>query len=424
MPNLEVQIEAVETILPNLVRVGGNTLYDMVENVDFVAVGEKSYRVPSQITNGWTAGAHDPDGGASITGSGATFNEMVGTFVNFMMAAQLTHKNIFINDGNAKKSLVDIFKLTMAAMAPEWAKFMEVQLHGDGSPFAVTATAHAVTGGFSVYTGDTIRGVRLLSRGCPVTVYDTTGVTVKATTYATKVEYTSNAVTLAVTVAGAAATDRIAYGHFSAANPLGVYGLEYWNSNASTGTTLGINRANEYEIRATGINVAGALTQDASLLLLDQVAVRSGDDGIDPTQWMGIVPPSQRSVIYASVVSMQRVDVTNGQNDRSLDRLPKGVHGKEFEWAGGIRHRWSAGQKSDRIDYIQWTKNMKRIEAKKLGFFEVDGRKVFAPYSTVNGLPLAANWFAVTASMNYINLIPREGGFLSGLTIPATYQTF
>lgn len=421
--NIEVQIEKVVPVLPKLMRTAGTTLFDKIKGVPVEKVGEKNFRIPAHTTNGWTGGNYDPNGGPNIRGSAPSFNEMTGTFIDLSMAAELTRKNMFVNDGNKDKSLVDVFKISMAAMPEEWANFMESMLYSNGTPYCVTGTAHSVVGGVSVYTGDANSGVRRLRRGCPVTVFDTTGATIKATTYATKVEYETKQVTLAVSVAGAAASDIIAYGHWTAGSPTGIYGLKYWNDNASSGTTLGINRANEYEIRASGINVAGALTQDAALLLIDRMNVRMGMDSIAGMNWMGIIAPAQRARIIAGITtSIQRIDVTSGTNG-TVDLLPKVANQGEFTWAGGIRHKYAINQDSDRVDYFTFEK-LRKAEADEFGFIEMDGRKIFPVYSTSNGIPTNAIWYGVKHSLQIFSVEPRTGGYLYGLTKPTGYDAF
>jgi hypothetical protein len=78
---------------------------------------------------------------------------------------------------------------------------------------------------------------------------------------------------------------------------LGLFGLPYHHSNASTGTWLGFNRATTPEIRANRVNAAGGLALPFARLAINKIGDRIGmDTQIQVEAWMH---PAQKQAYEA-----------------------------------------------------------------------------------------------------------------------------
>ena len=421
MGYLDIQIEKVSGDIPELFRIGSTGLWSKFKTVKAERVGERGIRMPRLTSIGAQYGAYSSQGGDSIRGRSPGTEYMTSTFVERMLAAELDKRDMEILKGPDEVAKMNVFQRIMSALPDEWGQAMEAELFSNGTPFVFTATAFATVSGVTVYTGDTKVGSRFLRPGVGVTVYDTTGATVKATTYVKTVDVLAKKVELAVTVAGAAATDIIAYGIFTGASPVGLAGIKVWNDNASSGTLYGIDRAVQPEIRATNVAVGGALDQAHVLLGKHKQMARFGKDSM-PKGQVGVIPLSVHATILTSMTSIQKSEIFSGPGT-NVDRLPHLVAGDDFTWAGGQIFTLNEHQSSDRIDFID-PADFFWCEVMPLDFFKNEaGMRVHTIVGS-NGVPISRSWLAMTQSMQLMNPNPRMGLYLTGITIATDYQGF
>jgi hypothetical protein len=346
---------------------------------------------------------------------------MTSTFVERMIAAELDKRDMEILKGPDEVAKMNVFQRIMTALPDEWGQAMEAELFSNGTPFVFTATAHASVGGVSVYTGNTLVGARFLRPGVGVTVYDTTGNTIKATTYVKSVDVLAKKVELGALVGTPANTDIIAYGIYTVAAPTGLSGLKVWNDNASTGTLFGIDRAVQPEIRATRVAAGGALDQAHVLLGKHKQMARFGKQHM-PQGQVGIIPLSVHATIITSMNAIQKSEIFNGPGT-NVDRLPHLVAGEDFTWAGGQRFTVNEHQSSDRIDFID-PADFFWCEVLPLDFFKNDAGMRVHQIIGSNGVPISRSWLAMTQSMQLMTNNPRMGLYIDGITVAADYQAF
>ena len=421
MGYLDIQLEKVSGDIPELFRIGSTGLWAKFKTVKAERVGERGIRMPRLTSIGAQYGSYSSQGGDSIRGRSPGTEYMTSTFVERMMAMELDKRDMEILKGSDEVAKMNLFQRMMSALPDEWGQAMEAELFSNGTPFCFTATNQATVSGVTVYTGDTKIGSRFMRPGIGVTVYDSTGVTIKGTAYVKTVDVLAKKVELSATIAGAANTDVIAYGIYTVANPPGIAGIRVWNDSASTGTLYGIDRAVQPEIRATRVNAAGALDQAQELLLKHKMMARFGKDNM-PMGQVAIVPLAVHATIVTSMTSIQKSEIFSGPGS-NVDRLPLLTSAEDFTWAGGQVHTVNEHQLSDRIDFVN-PADFFWCEVMPLDFFKNESGKRVHLVTGTNGVPISRSWVAMTQSMQLMNPNPRMGGYIDGLTIATDYQGF
>ena len=387
---------------------------DLVKRGEVEEIGERDFRIPYELTTGGRIGKYDPQMGDMGRGSSGTGGYMVGSYLPLKLAFEMDFLKIKANkDGTSK---IKPFAKTVSKAFEELTIYRDKLFHGTGTATLGQATATATVSSKTQYTLDANTGCNHLRRGLYVDVYDTTLATLRASGVAIEfMDITARTANLAQLVTGAAATDKLV---LEGGTPsTGYRGLYYWQSDATSGTTAGVNRAVEPEIRTNSVNAAGGLTPEHAIALYHRVLQRRGKaaDGL-----LGLLPVAQQAHIVSQVMSIQRVDISRGTPE-NVDRMPS-IKGKKTIMWGDMPHNVDIHQNQSRIDYIKPdTWGRARLEDEK--FFEIPGeRKRFFTLYGGSGAPAAGVWFALTVDEDFYCTDPGANGYIYGLTLPTLYQ--
>jgi hypothetical protein len=295
-------------------------------------------------------------------------------------------------------------------------------IHNDGTAALGYATAHSAASGVSVYTLDNRFGTQLLRRGQYYTVYDSTLTSTKSAgvLWATQINTQGRAVTLSGIVPGAAANDVICFEGVSGAAPAGPRGLKYWISNAASGSTANINRAQEIQIISKYVDGTGGLTVEAVMALYDRLLMDRGEvaQGL-----IGLAAPAQRAYAYSQMMAIQ-MSLVSGEKANVFDRLP-GLKGKKFFMWGDVPHYIDIHQDATAVPYII-PSDFGRARLAPTGFFETPGKTGpdarFIQLMAASGGPAAGVWFGLTTDQDLYNINPGEQGLIGNLPLSTYYQ--
>jgi len=390
-----------------------DTPANLIPKRDVQMVSERDFRIPSVTDDPGREGTYDPNFGEIGRGQNMKGAVMISTFMPTRMSFELSQLSMDATGDNGQ-AVKSTFKYVMGRAIPGFAAFQNRLFFTDGTPTLATASAQATVGGFTQYTLTNVFGARRVRRGQFVAIYDSTLTTLRATARITWVDYKNRIVQMASTIAGAAATDVLCFEGVSGASPVGMLGLYYWNSSATTGTTAGVNRANEPEIWANSVSGAGGLNYILGLNLFHAMLERRGASSLDGM--IGIAGLPQHAAAVGQVTNIQRIDI-QGATPEMKDLLPKVQ--TEFPFAG-VRHKVVPFQDASRLDWIspQETWGVARLHDVK--YFEIGGQRFFPIYGA-GGSPNAGIWFAMVANQNYFCANPGANGFISALPINAPY---
>lgn len=398
-----------------------NVAMDLFEKGEVTEVGERDFRLPARVSNGGRVGTYNPQGGDMGRGTAPSGVVMIATYFPLRLNFEIDHLSIKATR-NKNLAIENPFKNSIKEAIPEFMMYRDKFSHGDGTAFLATATATATVGGKTQYTMGTANGVMLLRRGQYLNVYDTTGATLKSanTLYIQQWNPQARTILLSGLVPSPVATDKMAFEGTSGASPAGINGLKYFNSSATSGTTLGINRANENEIIANEVVGSGGLTNEHGMALYHRILTRRGKVA---DNMVGLCPPAQQAAIWMNVMSLQRIDL-GSTSAQAVDRLPKLKGKKSFTWCD-MPHMVDIHQDNTRIDYVipdAW--GFARLG--EMDFFETPGKsgpdgRFFSLFGGSGG-PAAAVWFGLTCEEQLFNSDPGSGGFISTLDLPTLYQ--
>jgi hypothetical protein len=374
-------------------------------------IGERDFRVPFLTQEGGRVGTYNPDGGALGRGTASKGGVLIGTYFSLRLNFELTE--LAVEATSSKRvAQFNAFKRAMKAGFPEFAQYVDKFWHSDGSAVLGTATAQATVSSKTVYTMDLIQGVQHVRRGMPVIVYqnDLSAWRDSGTSFIIEqIDYDARKVYLDATVAAAAANDKLVFEGVSGASPAGLKGLYYFNDYSTSGTTLGINRATEWEIVANSVDAGGVPTHTKALQLSHKIMKRRGEM---PKGQIGFVAPEQQANIYDQVMNIANYDLSRGS---VKDDLVPGADNK-FKF-GGMPMFLDIHQRTDRIDVIQKSSWL-RARLTDVKFYEVGGQRFFQLYDSSTGSPAASIWFGLVLHEDYVCDNPGQQGVIYGCSQP------
>jgi hypothetical protein len=405
------ELETVRKKLPLLLE-RDDTWFSQVEKKDVEQVSARDMRVPLELRPGGNFGYFDPDGGDLGQGDGPTISAATINTVHMKLGVQWTKKAEWATDSE-RKSIVSTFKHLVATGMKEFRRQLDSQCLTGGDGVIGTISAVATGGGNDTYTlGSDGFGVRLIRFGQSINVYNaalstnrTAGAERKISSYDLV-----NKQIVVPSVAGAIATDKIVTGGLSATPSVGLFGLPYHHSNASTGTWLGFNRATTPEVRANRVNAAGGLALPFARLAINKIGDRVGmDTQVQVEAWMH---PCQKQAYeqLGQLVSL----IQKQPKDEALDLF----FGDNMQLAGApIRTHFSWDK--TRIDFV--AKNLwGRAEMHSADFYDVGGRRYFESRGPSGGVA-TSQIFYLSASFNLFHANPAAASYIDGLTVPSGY---
>lgn len=411
---LNAQAEIINQKLPDWFGHMKGPWYNELQKLEVENVGERDYRMPYIKTDGGHFGTYNPDGGTLGTGSSGDTGVGVGAYFPFRFNMQLTELQMKAT-ADRKVSQLNAFKRAIKSAMPNFMAHLDQAYHGDGTAVLATATAHSSGSGTSVYTMDTVTGLKWLRVGQPVVPYlnDLSAARASgAQRIITKLNYATREVTLDATVTSAGATDKLCFAGVSGANPIGPTGLAYFNNPASIGTTWGINRANEPQIVPEVVAVDGAPTVQKILQLQAQYQERFKE----LPEWKGFMSIQSVVHFYNQVFGLGQVSLLGGAQ-MSKDLLPEGFKNKLT--LCGTSHWVDAHHVTDKINYVdfRWAGRVRLPNGQLQFWASPDGQKFFIIPDTTTGTPTAKVWMAWTCHENVIHTKPGSGGILTGVSL-------
>jgi hypothetical protein len=329
---------------------------------------------------------------------------------------------------SSEQAVVDVFKYHLKKSMKEMQHYEDTGYHQDGTGVIATANGTGAPGTSSpmTYNLEPNFGPQRLRYNQPVDVFSNDLTTQRNSGGPARVssyDLVGKTVTLtfpgSVTMSGNANTDKLAFRGMSPTVSTGSWklGLYTFNNSATSGTTLGLNRATVPEIVTPNVAAGStALVPAHGLLLNDQIIQRRDEEAL--AGMVGIAHQSQRAAVYFTGIAIS--EWHRGGSDKMIDIVPADIkQSTTFTWTG-IKHYVSKKQDRSRIDWII-PKNWGRAMLHDLKFHEVEGRRIFELRSASTGFPKAGMTFYLIQSENVYNCDPGAGGMITGLSLPSGY---
>lgn len=375
-------------------------------------VSNRDMRIPLELKPGGKFGYYNPDGGDLGRGSGPQLDKAVISTVHFKMGVEWTKLTEMSTD-SPKKAVLNYFRHVLAKSMSEFRRNVDSACMTAGNGVLANPSAVSIAGGTGGGDRWTIPatdgfGVRLLREGADVGIYDTTLATKRGEVEINYYDLAGRIVDTFPSIATVVNTDKLVTSGLSAP-PVGLLGVPYHHSSASTGTWLGFSRVTTPQIRANSVNAAGAFALPFARLAVNKIGDRVGIK--EMSSLVAWTHPCQKDA-YEQTGQLVSI-IQKAPRDEKLN-----MYFNDFQLAGApleCSYSWD----KTRIDFINkalWG----RAEMFPAGYYTVDGQRIF-PIRGASGGLAAAMIFYLIASFNLYLGNPAMGSYVYGLTIPSGY---
>lgn len=420
MAGNEAQVIAteLERVLPQVPVLfdRDDVFYSTISKRPVEVISSRDMRIPLEIRSGGNFGYWDPDGGDLGRGSMPDFDKAIINSVHLRLGIEFTAKTNWGTD-SSRKAVINAFRRNLADGMKEFRRQVDSQCMTDGTGVVGTITTVATAGGVDTYTLTTDGfGARLIRSKQKLQVWNsglTTNRSAAGASTVTFYDLANKTIKVTPAVAGAVAGDLLVVDGLTAIPPVGLLGVKYHHSNASTGTWLGFDRATNPEIRANRVNGnASALTLPLPRLAMNKAGDRVGQNaGNRRTAW---THPAQIAAYEELGFNVIRID--KQAKEEGLD-----LYFNDNMRMAGAPLKKSYSWDRTRIDFIDldvWG----RAELHPAGFYTNpdSGQKVFNAYGPSGGV--AASWmFYIVASFNLYMTNPAAASYIDNLAVPSGY---
>lgn len=392
-----------------------DVFYSTIEKRPVEIISSRDMRVPLELRPGGKFGYFDLDGADMGRGDMPTFDKAIVNSVNLRHAVEFTTKTMWSTDSN-RKAVINAFRLNLASAMKEFRRNVDSQCMTDGTGVLGTVTTVATAGGIDTYTLTTDGfGARLVRYGQNLNVYSSDLLTNRTAGNETTVVFhdAANKTIKVTAVAGAVAGDLLIASGLSSTPPTGLLGIKYHNSNASTGTWLGFDRALTPEIRANRVNANNsALTLPLPRLAINKIGDRVGMQYRN--RCIAWTHPAQQQAYEELGFNVVRID--KAAKEEGLD-----LYFNDNMRIAGAPLKVSYSWDRKRIDFID-AEVWGRAELHPPEFYKDpdDGKRVWEIRGPSGGL--ATSWiFYIVASFNLFMNNPAAASYIDNLAVPAGY---
>ena len=269
---IATEVEKLRSVLPLLYERDDVFLKMLHARGDVEKVSARLMRLPLQIKPGSKSRAFNADGGDMGRG-GFTFYDFATVTPQFFLHAIEWTKLLQYSTDTSEKAIQKMVPKEIKNGMAQFRAFLDKILQTSGN--GVMATISSITG--TVLTLTSPPGADLISMDMDLQVYDTTITINRGKITAAIVSPLNKTITLDPSTPlplGTVAGDVLVYDGLSGAQPIGVFGIPYHQSNAITGTWLNMNRSTyPVQLASQSVNAASAALTPATVANVNTTVV-------------------------------------------------------------------------------------------------------------------------------------------------------
>lgn len=406
-----VEIERVHKALKPLFERSGVSWKLINERADVEIVSNRAMRIPLEIAPPGNFRQVDFDGGDLGRGGGTQYIYATVSGVGFVVALETT-KMAEIGTNSNQKAIADVVRKDMKNGVKEmrWGLDALLQTAGTGQLSVLSSGAGTTTwtlgGNFKTL---------LLHRGLRVQLYNSTFATKRNGTATIQViDFGLGTVTVDVNPVGATNGDLVVIEGLSGASPTSLYGFPTFQSDAKTGTTLGLDRSLYSELWTPSYNANSAmLTPPFVRLALNKLRIKRDDD-----------ESMQKLVAHTNVHQTDAYE-QNAMLAAVIYKDPTAKQGFDLffkaENMAGVPIKTNIKADPTRIDFLELSR-WGRAVLLDIDFYRDPGNSeyVFGVYGASGGRASSALWYMATAQQVFSE-DPGFGAYLYTLAKPAGY---
>jgi hypothetical protein len=406
-----LQLEKVRSKVPLMYERDDVLFAKIQKSGDVERVSSRNMRIPLQLRPGGKAGHYDPDGGDLGRGSGTTYEVAQVTPIFIRFGVEI-NKLVEYATGATEKAVQNAAKREVKNSMAQFRSFLDkyIQTAGNGVLASV-----ASTNGTTAHTLAAPHFAQLLYFNQTIVFYEPNlSAVIGSPVEITAIDYEAGTITTANPGATIDPGDLIVVEGLSGANPVGLFGLKYHQSNSATGTWLNLNRANFPEVRTPRVNAGNAHLSPAHVrLALNKVMKALGIKALQGKSVIAYMNVEQAQAWEALGLLISQI-IREGSKQTQPDMLFANPGSM-----GGAQIMPSVNADPTRIDFLcldQWG----RAVMKDIDFFEIGGQTIFTKRGASGGIA-AAYLFYYDTGLQIFNQNPRMGSYIDNLQKPAGY---
>jgi len=415
---LERELIIYEKGIPELLEVD-TPLLSMMEKEEADPASNRATRIPLLTAIQGTFQQVSMDGVALGNTSGPVWNVATLTPIYFTGGYSYTLLAKYATTG-AQRGVKDVTGEVMRLSIEQFRAAQDMLLNTAGNGVLGTITSFATT----TITNDTYTfttdgfNEELFYIGMPIQVYNAALTTNRGTANVLVINRVAHTVQVDATVAGLTNGDLVVINGLSGTLTIqsSLFGVQYHQSDATSGLWLNINRATVGNVVTPSVNAASsALTTAFVRAALNRIRMNLGDNffNAEDTKLIAYAHPAQadayealaitQSVIYKDPTGNQNVDLMfNNQRGLSMSNVPV---------------KQSIHQDRTRVDFMcmnYWG----RIVATDTGFVKFGDQILWPQYSGGTQL-VGTEMFYLKAGLQIYNRNPLSGSYIKALARPA-----
>lgn len=410
---LEKELVIYEQGIPELLEVD-TALLSLMDKQEMDPVSNRPARIPLLTQIGGTFQQVSMDGVALGNTSGPVWNVATLTPFYYTGGYSWTLLAQYATQG-AERGVKSVTGEVMRLSIRQFRAYQDMLLNTAGNGVIGTITSVS-TNTFTLTTDGFVE--ELFAIGQNVQVYNAALTTNRGSANVTAIDHVAHTITVDAAPGGTIATDLLVIGGLTGTLTIqsSLFGIQYHNSDATSGLWLNINRANVSNVVTPSVNAnSSALTTAFVRAGLNRIRINLGDDWFNANDAKAIayVHPAQadayealaitQSVIYKDPTGNQQVDLLfNNQRGLSMSNVPV---------------RQSIHQDRTRVDFMMmnfWG----RIVATDTGFVKFGDQIIWPQYSGGTQLVSTA-MFYLKAGLQIYNRNPLSSSYIKSLVKPA-----
>jgi hypothetical protein len=388
-------------------------LFGRIKKLDQDKVSSRPERVPVQVLAGGNLLQFSPDGGDMQQGTGTTWDFGTLSQVYLAFGVQITALADWATDGK-EKAIEDVPSAEVENSMAQFNKAIDNLLNTDGSATFDTVVG---TSGTNILT---VNNANQFFDNEIIQVIPALGSAPRAGSPVQILSVDPNAKQLYLTgpfPGGTTAGDLLVMQGAPGTAASSVLGLEYFQTQANTGSWLNLARSSyPGKLRTPYVNGnGGSVTPQIVRRMFSQLEIAVGMEVADREDLLFYMGLDMRASWENSTLAISQVFANEVKGNDTFDLLKKNAPGT----MGGRKTMYSLHAKPQRIDGLL-LKYWFRAESRALDFYNVKGQTTFPVYGASGGLA-ASSIFYLVAGFNIANANPRAGVYSDSFAAVSGY---
>lgn len=412
--SIALQLEDVNDVIPLLVESSHSLDARIKDNGRSNRVSTKSFRIRIQTALTGAVAKINLDGGSLPAGGSSQWDQFTITPLAYAVPVQYTRLADLIGEPKDVASTNPVSKtIADAAIYIQRMRDVFLQTNGDGK-LATVDTSYAGGGANPIVLSSTPWGARLLHLGQKVQVFTSNFTASRGSCTVTSIANTlggTQSITVDNVPAGTVNGDIIVVDGLATGNDPFINGIPVFHSTATTGTLMGLSRANSYVV-ANGVNASSSsITLPLLRLAQNQIVQALGAEGLKGQIWH--THPSQLQAYEELGFQLQYVPLDGGKA-KHFDGLYQKmtIDGREI-----INNVHADQTRWDLVNVKAWGKV--KWGNPPFWFKNRGGQTVFQQYDTTTGNPQSVEKSYLVDAIQFYVDNPKSLSSVTSCKVPA-----